>query len=138
MTRSPLLRVTAVAYAVAIVAHLADHVRRGLDASPDVVIALGTLATLLQAVAIVAALAGWASAPVLAVAIGVGDAVGGFTAHLLPRWSGLSDPFPGPDPAPGVTAFSWVTAVAVIVTGLAFAYAGWQASRARPDGVRPG
>jgi hypothetical protein len=123
-----LLRLTAAAYAVTVAVHFADHLRRGLDASPDPVIALGTLATVLQAVAVVAALARWALAPVLAAAIGASDAVGTVVVHLLPKWSALSDPFPG-DEAVRVTAFSWVSALFVIAAGLAFAWAGFSAWR---------
>ena len=125
-----MLRMTAVAYAVAIAVHFADHLRRGLDASPDVVIALGVLAALFQVAAVGAALTGRSLAPVLAVAVGLPDAVGVFAVHLLPRWSALSDPFPGAG-AVDVTALSWASAVAEIATGLAFAYAGWVVLRSR-------
>lgn len=129
-----LLRMTAIAYALAIAVHFADHIRRGLDASPGVVIALGGVAALFQVTAIVAALTGRAVAPLLAFAVGLPDAVGVFAVHLLPRWSALSDPFPGSD-AVHVTALSWASGVAEIATGLAFAYAGWVAMRARREAV---
>lgn len=127
------LRATAVAYGVAVAVHIGDHVRRGLDASPRVVLALGTFALLLQATAVVAVLARHALAPVIALAVTVPNTIGVVAVHLLPRWSGLSDAFPGADRAPGVTAFSWVTAIAEVVTGLLFAYAAWTAwNAARP------
>lgn len=129
-----LLRLTAVAYGVAIVVHVADHVRRGLDTSPRNVLALGTLAAVFQAVAILAALGRHPLAPVAAVAVAVPDAIGVVAVHLLPRWSALSDAFPGAPAAANVTAFSWVTAIVEIATGLAFAWAGWAALRA----TRPG
>jgi hypothetical protein len=125
-----LLSATAVAYGLAFVVHTADHVRRGVDASPRSVVALGALAGVFQVVAIVAALRGHAKAALLAVAVGLPDAAGIVTAHLLPRWSGPSDSFPSH--APGVTAFSWVTAVAEITAALAFAYAGWLVLRRGP------
>lgn len=131
-----LLRATALAYAVAIAVHFADHLRRGVDASPKAVVTLGLLALVFQAAAIVAALTRQAYAALLAVAVALPDAVGVVAVHLLPRWSALSDAFPGPDSAPGVTAFSWVTAIAEIVTGLAFAYAGWVAWNAARPGPR--
>ena len=123
------LRVTAAAYAVAIAVHFGDHLRRGLDASPDSVIALGVLAAVFQVVAIVAALTRRPFAPLLAVAVALPDAIGVLAVHLLPRWSALSDPFPGG--GPDVTALSWVSGIAEIATGLAFAYAGWVALRGR-------
>lgn len=136
MDPTRLLRLTAVAYAVTIAAHFADHLRRGVDASPKAVVALGTLALVLQVAAIAAALAGHRLAALLAVAVALPDAVGVVAVHLLPRWSALSDAFPGPDAAPGVTAFSWVTAVAEVAAGLAFAYAGWVAWNAARPGPR--
>ena len=133
MTDRPdrLLRAAAVANAVAIAVHFADHLRRGVDASPKAVVALGLLALVFQAAAIVAALTGRAYAPLLAVAVALPDAIGVAAVHLLPRWSALSDAFPGPGAAPGVTALSWASGVAEIATGLVFAYAGWVAVRAR-------
>jgi hypothetical protein len=121
------LRLAAAAYGLAIAVHLVDHLRRGVSASPGVVIALGTAALLFQVVAIAAALARHRLAPVLAVAVGLPDAIGVFAVHLLPRWSGLSDAFAGAARAPGVTAFSWVTGIAEVATALAFAAAGWMA-----------
>jgi hypothetical protein len=117
------LRATAVTYGVTFVVHTADHLRRGVDASPRSVLVLGALAAVLQVVAITAALTRHRKAALLAVAVGLPDAIGIFTAHLLPRWSGPSDSFPSH--APGVTAFSWITAVAELLAALAFAYAGW-------------
>lgn len=135
MSTDRALRVTAVVYALAIAVHFADHLRRGVDASPRGVVTLGVFAALVQALVIAAALAGHRAAPLLAVAIGVGDGLGVFLVHLLPRWSALSDSFP--DGAPGVTAFSWATGIAEIVAGLAFAYAGWRVLRASRLPVAP-
>lgn len=127
------LRLTGALWGVTILVHLADHVRRGLDASPEVVIGLGTVAFVLQAVAIGAALRGAARAPLLAVAVAAPNALGVVAVHLLPRWSLLSDSFPSH--APGVTAFSWATAVAEVAAGAAFAWAGWAATRRGPAPV---
>lgn len=130
------LRVTAAVWAVTILVHTADHVRRGLDASPGVVIALGAAAFVLQGVAVAAALLRHRLAPLLAVAIALPDSIGVVAVHLAPRWSFLSDSFPSN--APGTTAFSWVTALAEVAAGLEFAYAGWLAmTKARsPEGDR--
>jgi hypothetical protein len=54
-------------------------------------------------------------APLAAAWIGLPIALGVISAHLLPHWSALSDPFVG-DAAPGVTAVSW-TVVLVEVLG---------------------
>jgi hypothetical protein len=122
------LRGTALAYGAAIAVHTADHLRRGLDASPHAVIALGYAALAAQVLVIGAALAGHRLAPVAALAFGAADALGVVAVHLVPRWSGLSDPFPGAVPGANVTALSWVTAVVEVLAALAFAYAGWRRS----------
>lgn len=124
-----MLRLTAMAYGIAIVAHLGDHLRRGLDTSPGIVLALGTLAGIFQAVAIAAALGRHSHAPRLAVAVGLPNALGVVAVHLMPHWSAVSDAFPGAAPGANVTALSWVTAVAEVMTGLAFAWAGWAVLR---------
>jgi hypothetical protein len=124
-----LLRLTAIAYGVTLVVHLADHLRRGTGASPRSVILLGSLTAVLQVVAITAGLRRRPVAPALAVAVGLPDALGIFAVHLLPRWSALSDAYPGVRAAPGVTAFSWVTAIAELLAAAAFAWAGWVALR---------
>jgi hypothetical protein len=126
------LRWSAVAYLVALLAHFADHFRRGVSASPKSVIALGGLAGVLQLVAIVAVLRRRPHGPLLAVAVGLPDALGVVAVHLLPRWSGLSDAFPGAAASAGVTWLSWATAVAEVLAALAFAWAGWVALRRAP------
>ena len=120
-----LLRAAAVTYAVVVAVHVADHLRRGVDASPDSVVALGLLALVAQGVAVGAVLTGRAWAPVAAVAVALPDAVGVVAVHLLPDWGPVSDAFPGAPPGAGVTAFSWATGIAEVAAGLAFASAGW-------------
>ena len=132
------LRLTGALWALAIVVHAGDHLRRGFDASPGVVIGLGTAAFVLQGLAIGAALLRDSRAPLLAVAVALPNVLGVVAVHLLPHWSFLSDSFP--DHAPGTTAFSWVTAIAEVATGLAFAYAGLGTMRAwrhSPSGSTP-
>jgi hypothetical protein len=126
---SRFLRWAAVVYLVAFVVHFADHLRRGVSASPRSVIALGSVTALFQVVAIGAVLLRRSSGPLLAVAVGLPDAIGIVAVHLLPRWSGLSDAFPGAAASAGVTWFSWVTAVAEALAAAAFAWAGWVALR---------
>jgi hypothetical protein len=123
------LRLTALAYGAAIVVHLGDHLRRGVGTSPRSVVLLGTIALVFQAAAVAAAVGRHPLAPFAAVAVALPDALGVVAVHLLPRWSGLSDAFPGAPASANVTAFSWVTAIVEVATGLAFAYAGWLALR---------
>ncbi|HEV2890362.1 MAG TPA: hypothetical protein VGX28_08290 [Frankiaceae bacterium] len=129
------LRLAAGIWAATILVHTADHARRGLDTSPKVVIALGGIAFAFQAVAIVAALLRHALAPLLAVAVAVPDALGVVAVHLLPRWSGLSDAFPGAPASANVTAFSWATAVAEVAAAVLFAVV---AARQLPRATRRG
>ncbi|HEU0130221.1 MAG TPA: hypothetical protein VFQ85_04425 [Mycobacteriales bacterium] len=131
------LRVAGAVYLATFLLHTADHLRRGPSASPRSVLALGTLAAVFQVVAIVAVLRGSERGPLLAVAVGLPDAVGIVAAHLLPRWGAISDAYPGAPAAAGVTALSWVTAVAEAAAALAFAWYGWQALRAVRAGRTP-
>ena len=117
-----LLRLAAVAYGAAVVVHVADHVRRGLDASPAVVLMLGGVAFALQAWAVGLVLTGRPNAARVAFAVALPNALGVVAVHLLPRWSGLSEPLAGAGAAPGATAWSVATAVAEVATGLLFAY----------------
>jgi hypothetical protein len=121
MTRN--LRVTAAVFGIAIAVHFTDHLWRGVGASPRGVVVLGSVAAVLQVLAITAALRGHRHAPAFAVAVGLPDAIGVVAVHLLPAWSALSDSYPSH--APGVTAYSWATAVAEVVAAAAFAAAGW-------------
>ncbi len=129
MDRNPALRTAAAVWALAIAVHFGAHLRRGLDASPRTVLALGTFALVFQVLAVLAAVRGHALGALLAVAVALPNAVGVVAVHLLPRWSGLSDAFPGAPAAANVTAFSWATAVAEVLAGLAFAYVGWRVLR---------
>ena len=126
---APVLRATAAAYGLTVLVHVGDHLRRGTDASPRAVVVLGSLAVVVQLAVVAWVLLGRRSAALLAVVVGLPDVVGVFVVHLLPRWSFLSDAFPGAERSPGVTAFSWVTAIAQLLAGAAFAWAGWVALR---------
>jgi len=103
--------------------HNADHLRRGFDVVTTQVIVLGSVAGVLQLVAIGAVFFRFRLAPLLAVVVGLPDAVGIAAVHLLPHWSSLSDAFPGAHGA-GVTVWSWVAASAEVGTALLFALAG--------------
>ena len=118
------LRATAAVFAVAVVVHGADHVRRGIDVATDVVRDAGATQAVLVAIAVVLVFRRHRLAPLVAAIVGFVSAVGFGAAHLLPHWSAFSDPFTGTAVAPGVTAFSWLTAVFEIAAGVAFAIAG--------------
>jgi len=120
------LRTAALAYAVAIAVHVADHLRRGTSASPRSVVVLGVIALAFQSLAVAAVLAGHRLAQVLAVAVALPDAIGVVLVHLLP---GGTEPLVGAHAAAGANAFSAVTAALEVATGLTLAWAAWQQQR---------
>jgi hypothetical protein len=127
-----IFRWTALLYAVAFAIHTGDHVRRGLAAVTVEVSVLGTVAAVLQLLAVGAVFLRWRWAPLAAAAIGFPDAVGIAAVHLLPKWSAFSDAFPGSH-GTGVTGFSWLAATLEIAGALLFAIAGAVVWRRRRD-----
>ncbi|HEX2295654.1 MAG TPA: hypothetical protein VHN37_10140 [Actinomycetota bacterium] len=117
------LRVAALAFAAGFSVHALDHLRRGLDASPDRVIAVGTVQGLFAVLAVWMAVTGRRGAPVAAAVVGFGSALLFTYGHVLPV---SLDSFVSP-PRTNVTWFSWVTAAAEIGTGVAFGIAGLRA-----------
>jgi hypothetical protein len=126
--RARVLWYAAFFYLAAWAIHTGDHIRRGLGTVTPEVSTLGTIAAVAQLVAIAAVLARLRVAPILAVAIGIPDAIGIAAVHLLPHWSSFSDAFPGAH-GTGVTAFSWFAAILEVVAALCFAAAGLYAMR---------
>jgi hypothetical protein len=93
-------------YAVGLVLHTADHVRRGLDVlTPEVSVA-GYLSIGGGLLVLALILYGHRLAPIAAVAYGLPAAIGTAASHLLPHWSSFSDAFPGAH-GTGVTGVSW-------------------------------
>ncbi len=123
-----LLRCAAAFYGLAWAVHTADHVRRGFDVLSAQVRVLGTVAAVLQLVAVGAVLLRWRWAPIAAMAVGFPDAMGITAVHLLPRWSSFSDAFPGAH-GTGVNAFSWMAAILEIAGAVGFGLAGTYAWR---------
>jgi len=124
------LRVLAAGYAAAVAIHAADHLRRGLDASPRWVIAVGGITILLQMFAAYAVVTGDPRAPRIALAVTLPLALGVVLVHLLP---GGSDALVGANAAPGANAFSVVTAALEVATGLALAATAWTSWRVAPS-----
>jgi lysylphosphatidylglycerol synthetase-like protein (DUF2156 family) len=125
------LRITAVVFAVAVLLHGADHLRRGVDSVTGLVLGAGTTQFAAGAVAVVLVFRRHRLAAAVAAVVGLASAVGFAAAHLLPQWSAWSDPFTGRAVAPHVNAFSWFTALFEITADLAFGVAGLQLFRAR-------
>ena len=124
-----LLQRTAVVFLAAVLVHGADHLRRGLGVVTMLVVAVGTTQLVVGAFVVGLVFARHRMAPAAAAVTGFTSAIGFTLAHLLPEWSALSDPFVGPGVAPGVTWFSWFTALFEIGADVAFGWAGVRAQR---------
>jgi hypothetical protein len=132
-----LLQYATVLYSAGLLAHIADHLRRGIDVLTPQVLWAGNISTLAGLALIVAVFARSRLAPGAAVVFGFGAAFGVAAVHLLPHWSALSDAFPGSHDA-GVTAISWVVVLVEIVGSLAMGIAGVAVLRSSSrNDVRP-
>ena len=128
-----LLRATGAVFAVALVVHGVDHMRRGIDVISTEVFWLGNVQTVGAVVALFLVFTGHRWGPAAALAIGFASAVGFTVVHVFPYWSVLSDNFPGAESSAGVTAYSWFAALFEIAADVAFGWAGLRALRdARP------
>src|SRR4051794_10510996 len=127
------LRTAGVVFAIALVVHGVDHLRRGMDVITAQVLWLGNLQILLSIVTLVLIFRRHRWAPAFAVGVGFASAIGFSAAHLLPHWSAFSDSFTGAHHAPAVTAFSWIAAIFEIAAGLGLGITGLFALRATSD-----
>lgn len=118
------LQSTAVVFAIAVVLHGADHLRRGVDVVSATVRVAGGVQLLLGVITVVLVFRRHSRAPSAAIAVGFASAVGFAAAHLLPHWSSFSDAFVGSRVAPKVTVLSWVAALFEIGADVALAWAG--------------
>lgn len=118
------LRWTAVAFAIGLTVHGLDHLRRGMSASPPSIMVAGMVQTLFVVAAVVMVFRNHGHAPLVAIMVGFGSAVGFTYAHLLPTmFPDYQDSFVSP-PHINVTWFSWFSALAEIGTAVVFALAG--------------
>jgi hypothetical protein len=113
------LRYAAALFAVGVVVHNADHVRRGTDSlTPQLTVAgWGGLAISVVAIALV--FFRHRLAPVVAVAAGFPLALGFVAAHWLPTWSVFSDSFVEGGVRPVTQAASLLEIVAALALGAA-------------------
>ncbi len=125
------LRFAAIVFAGGLALHTADHLRRGVGVLTPEVLWGGTVLTVAGVITIAAVLARHRLAAKVAVVVGFYSAVSVAASHLLPRWSSLSDAFPGS----GVDALSWVAVSVEIAGALALGAAATAALRRRrqPD-----
>lgn len=112
--------VAAVVFAVALVVHAADHLRRGMDVLTPAVFWMGNVQSVVALVTLVLVVRRHRQALPLAVFIGFASAVGFVLVHLVPHFGPVSDSFCGAHPAPHVTGFSWFAALFEIGADLAF------------------
>ena len=117
------LRYAAALYAVGLVLHTADHLRRGIDVITPAVLWAGNLSTALGILTIGLVVAHHRLAPLFAALTGIPIAVGVAAVHLLPSWGALSDSFLDTHGL-GVTAFSWTVVLIEIVGAFAMGVAG--------------
>jgi hypothetical protein len=116
------LRAAAVAFAVVVLLHGADHLRRGADATPGDVFVVGSLAIVVEVGVVALVFARHRLAPIAATAAGLGLAAGYLVVHFTPTRSWLSDSFPGGD----VGVVSWAAGSAEVVAALLL---GWSGAR---------
>lgn len=115
-----LLRYAAALFAVGLLIHTGDHLRRGLDAVTTEVLWSGNVSTVVAVVAIALAFANHRSAPLVAVVVGFSQALGVAAVHLAPGWGPFSDSLA----EGGVDVGSWAAVLLEIVGGAAFGAAG--------------
>ncbi len=118
----PLLPWASALYAIGIIAHTADHLRRGTDVLTPEVLWAGNVSTMAGVVVIALVLARQRAAPYIAAAFGAAVSVGVSAVHLLPHWSAFSDAFPGSHGA-GVSPISWVVVLLEIIGALSMTVA---------------
>lgn len=124
------LRWAAGVFAIALLVHGADHLRRGMDSISMTVMALGTVQLVLALVTIVLVFTGHRWAPPAAIGVGFASAIGFTLVHLFPDWFGpFSDSFINPPAAAGVTGFSWFAAIFEVLADLLIGVAGLRAYR---------
>jgi hypothetical protein len=123
--RNRMLTYAACCFAAALVIHGVDHLRRGFAVVTPEVLWGGSLLSVIGLAAVLLVLRGHRLAPLVAVAVGFPTAAGVVAAHLLPRWSALSDSFV----SNGADLSSWVTVLAEIVAAVALGVAGARALR---------
>lgn len=114
------LRYAALAFALALAAHGADHAIRGFSVVTTQISWAGNIQIVGAIIAVALVYLGHRLAPVAAMTMGFASAAGFSAAHLLPTWSAFSDSYVTPAAGAGVTAYSWVTAVLEISTALVF------------------
>ncbi|MGH3475236.1 MAG: hypothetical protein ACRD0R_02360 [Acidimicrobiales bacterium] len=125
MTDDRWLRIAAIVFTVAVVAHNGDHWRRGGDSVTAQVFWVGSVAIVVEVAVVLLVFLRHPSAALAAVAAGFGLAAGYILVHFTPNRGWLSDSLTGGDA-------SWVTVLAALietVAALGLGIAGLQSLR---------
>jgi hypothetical protein len=104
-------------YAIGLVLHTADHLRRGTSVVTTEVLWAGNISTAAGLATIALVLMHHHKAALAAAVLGLPTALAVAAVHLFPTWSVLSDAFVGTT-GTGVTPFSWFVVV-LEITGAA-------------------
>jgi hypothetical protein len=126
------LRTAAVLFLAGSLLHDADHFRRGLDVLTPEVLWIGIAGVVITSGAVGLTLLGYQHAPLIAIAVGFGTAIGVSIVHLLPRWSVFSDSFPGSN----VDQLTWVAVLFEVGAALAFGLVGVRSQLRTTNGAR--
>lgn len=123
-----LLLPAAALFAVAVLVHNGDHLRRGVDALDLDVFWVGMLAVVIETALVVLVCQRHRVAPLAAAAAGSSLAAGYVLVHFLPERSWLSDSFTSGD---DISPLSWGAASLEVVAAVVIAVAGFAVLRAR-------
>jgi hypothetical protein len=118
----------AVLFAVAVIIHNSDHLRRGVDKLTADVFSVGTAGIVLEVALVVLICQRHRLAPLAAAVGGSVLAAGYLEVHFLPAHRWLSDSFTG---AINVSPLSWVAASLEVAAALALAVVGLLVLRRR-------
>lgn len=109
-----------VLYAFGTLVHTIDHFRRGAGSVSWELVEVGTIGTVLAAVAVTLIFTRHRLAPFAALAVGLPHGLGIAAVHFLPHWSVLSDQIASTNPQ----LLSFVAVILEVVGALATAAAG--------------
>lgn len=130
MTRSRerSLQVAAIVFAIVVLVHNGDHLRRGGDSVSTDVMVLGSLGMLVEIGVVWMVLSAHRYAALAALNGGASLVAGYVFVHLLPQRSWLSDSLLGSHSHEhGVTWFSWIAVFGLLAASVWLAVAGWLA-----------
>jgi hypothetical protein len=117
-----LLTRAATLFALVVVIHNGDHLRRGFDAVHTDVFWVGTAGIVVEVGVVALAMQRHRLAPLAAFAVGVSLAPAYVVVHLLPARAWLSDSFPS---ATAVSWMSWSAASLEVAGALVLGATGW-------------